>query len=164
VSGSVLGYAVEGFVALDQLHLPAGMTWLESPYFSSPPFLEIAWNTFGTEFDDGSLELGQVFFGAQRMSFAAIVDDEGPAIFSRDVTAEITAGDGDYPAAITYWIDGERWNWTAEPGWQMPDFAAGYRDGTYRPSEGLFVRDGEKRSPRVWWSFVDSWTNRRKPW
>jgi hypothetical protein len=164
VTGTVLGSAVEGFVALDQLFLPAGMTWAESPFFSSAPYLEIAWNTFGTEFDDGTVEVGQVFFGAQRMSFAGILDQDGPAVFSRDVSAEITSTATGYPAAITYRIDGEPWQWTAEEQWQMPDFARGYPDDTYRPSEGLFVRADEHRRPRVWWSFIDSWTTRRDPW
>jgi hypothetical protein len=164
VSGSILGTPVEGFVALDQLYLPAGMTWFESPYFSAPPYLEIAWNTFATEYEDSTIEAGQVFFGGQRMSFAVIVDEHGPAVVSRDVTAELTATPTGYPGAITYWIDGEAWCWTAEERWQMPDFAAGYPDDTYRPSEGLFVRADEPRRPVVWWSFLDSWTTRRDPW
>jgi hypothetical protein len=164
VTGTVLGTPVVGFVAFDQLYLPAGMTWFESPYFSSPPYLEIAWHTFGTEFEDGSVEAGQVFFGAQRMSFAAIVDGDGPATFTSDVSAEITAGADGYPSEIAYRVGEDTWLWTGERHLQMPDFSRGYPDETYRPSDGLFMRAGETRRPRVWWSFVDTWTNRRSAW
>ena len=164
VHGSILGIAVSGFVAFDQLYLRPGMTWFESPYFSSPPYLEIAWNTFATEFDDGTVQAGQVMFGGQRLSFAVVVDQDGPALFSRDVTAEITASPTGYPSEVRYSIDGEPWRWTAADDGQMPDFAMGYPDDTYRPSEGLFTRADETRRPVVWWSFIDSWVSRRTPW
>jgi hypothetical protein len=164
VTGTALGQPVDGFVAFDQLFLPPGVTWFESPYFSSPPYLEIAWNTFATAFDDGSVQAGQVMFGGQRLSFAAIVDDNGPAVFSRDVTADITAGPTGYPTAVQYRIDGVPWRWVAEERWQMPDFARGYPDDTYRPSEGLFMVDGEHRRPVAWWAFLDCWTARRTAW
>jgi hypothetical protein len=163
-AGTILGREVQGFFCFDQLYLRPGMTWFESPYFSSAPFLEIAWHTFGTQYEDGSIEAGHVFHGARRMGFALIVDQDGPSVLSRTVDADIERKDNGYPERIGYRIDGMRWEWVGDPHGEMPDFSAGYPDDTYRPSEGVFMREGERRRPTAWWSFIDTWTGKSAKW
>lgn len=162
--GSILGRPVEGFFAVDQLYFPPGMTWFESPYFSAPPYLEIAWHMFGNEYDDGSVEVGSIFAGARRFSFAAICDSEGGVTTTREVTADLEVDDDAYPTRGRFAVGGEQWEWTADPAGRMPDFAAGYPGGKYRPSEGRFVRVDESRDVSVWWSFIDTWAESRPRW
>ena len=164
-SGVIGGTEVEGFFCFDQLYFAPGVTWFESPYFSSPPYLEVAWHTFGVEYEDGTIEAGQVFHGGRRLGFALILGRDAPLIASRDVVAEIEVAEDGYPARLVYTIDGERWIWSADPKGPMPDFARGYpRGDLYRPSEGLFMREGETRAPRVWWSFIDTFVDGRAKW
>ena len=60
-SGTLLGRQVQGSFAVDQQHLLPGTIWRQTPYFQR---LEVAWFTMGVEYDDGTIDVGQLCHGA----------------------------------------------------------------------------------------------------
>ncbi|MGB9303182.1 MAG: hypothetical protein WCB92_05735, partial [Mycobacterium sp.] len=57
VSGTAFGKPAEGFLWLDHCYLRPGVTWRNSDFFKG---VELAWTPFGTEFTDGSIEMGHI--------------------------------------------------------------------------------------------------------
>lgn len=138
--GMVLGKRVEGFFGWDLIYLPAGTAWMSSPYFHG---LEVAWFTMGNKYEDGSFEVGQICYGTENWTFAMICNEQGPVVMTTDVSAEVEFKENTFPGVVHYQIDGERWDWVADPRGEMPYYAK--RPPIYRPSEGLCTRVQERR-------------------
>ncbi|GAA0616770.1 hypothetical protein GCM10009547_18590 [Sporichthya brevicatena] len=154
-SGHILGEAVEGFFGFDQQHLRPGTIWRTAPYFNE---LEIAWHTMTTEYDDGTIEVGQICHGGKDWGFAVMLNQDGPFKLTTDVTSKITFGDDEFPRKVEYLIDGEEWDWVASPDGTMPYYA---KDPTYRPCDGTTTRKGETRKVVCAAGFLDAFNDGR---
>lgn len=159
-SGTILGTKVEGFFGWDPVYLPAGLDWLEAPPNTES---EVFWFTLGNEYDDGTIEVGQIGVGVRGWAIAMINNQDGPLVYTTNVTAEVEAKENGFPARFLVNIEGENWEWIADPHGEMHLWAMmGHK--LYRTSQGRAQRVDDKRKIRVWsgWTdfFVDSMTRR----
>ena len=150
VSGNAFGKQAEGFLWLDHCYLSPGVTWRNSGFFKG---VELAWTPFGTEFTDGSIEMGHICYGADGFNFAMIVNGDGEVLHS---TSNVDARDIKYkpntfPEHMYYEVDGLDWEWSAVDDGELPEQASGH--DFYRSSEGYLRRAGETRTPAVYHSY-----------
>lgn len=150
VSGTAFGKPAEGFLWLDHCYLAPGVTWRNSDFFKG---VELAWTPFGTEFTDGSIEMGHICYGADGFNFAMIVNGDGEVLHS---TSNVNARDIKYkpntfPEHMYYEVDGVDWEWSAVEDGELPEQASGH--DFYRSSEGYLRRAGETRTPAVYHSY-----------
>ena len=150
VSGNAFGNPAEGFLWLDHCYLSPGVTWRNSDFFKG---VELAWTPFGTEFTDGSIEVGHICYGADGFNFAMIVNGDGEVLHS---TSNVNARDIKYkpnmfPEHMYYEVDGVDWEWSAVDDGELPEQASGH--DFYRSSEGYLRRAGETRTPAVYHSY-----------
>ena len=154
VSGTAFGKEATGFLWLDQCYLPPGVTWRNSSYFAG---VELAWTPFGTEYEDGSVEMGHIAYGADGFNFAFVSeqDPQGTTSLlhcSSDVQArDIVYKDNTFPDSMTYLADGQEWLWTHVEDGELPEMASGH--DFYRSSEGYLRRAGETRKPVAFHSY-----------
>jgi hypothetical protein len=111
-----------------------------------------------TEYDDGTIEVGQVCHGGKDWGFAVMLNSDGPFKLTTDVTSTITFGDDEFPRKVEYLIDGEEWDWVASPDGIMPYYA---KDPTYRPCDGTTTRRGESRRVVCSAGFLDAFNDGR---
>ncbi|SBS79130.1 conserved hypothetical protein [uncultured Mycobacterium sp.] len=161
VSGTAFGKPAEGFLWLDQCYLPPGVTWRNSDFFKG---VELAWTPFGTEFSDGSIEMGHICYGANGFNFSVIVTDSGEV---RHATSDVVARDIKYrpdsfPEHMYYGVDGVDWEWSAVDDGALPEQASGH--DFYRSSEGYLRRAGETRTPVVYHSYNEFFPPAIKAW
>lgn len=161
VSGSAFGKPAEGFLWLDQCYLPPGVTWRNSDFFKG---IELAWTPFGTEYADGSVEMGHICYGAEGFNFAMIATGDGEVLHC---TSNVGARDIKYkpdtfPERMYYEVDGVDWEWSAVDDGALPDQASGL--DFYRSSEGYLRRAGETRTPVVYHSYNEFFPHAIKTW
>ncbi|MGW8815592.1 hypothetical protein [Gordonia terrae] len=149
VSGTAFGKEAEGFLWFDQVYLPSGVTWRNSDFFKG---VELAWTPFGTEYSDGSIEMGHVCYGADGFNFAVIATDDEVLHVTDDVKArDIKYKPNTFPEHMFYEVEGVDWEWSAVDDGELPDQASGH--DFYRSSEGWLRRAGETREPVVYHSY-----------
>ena len=150
--GSILGKKVDGFMGFDQYYFPPGFAYGNDPFVQD---VELSYIVFGNEYDDATIEVGHMFHGHDRWGAAMVNNEQGPIILSSDVQAEITARDErGYARNIHYRVQGEDWEFTADPTARMPDFGEGVAKNPGQ--EGLFRRTGEKREIVAWWAWTET--------
>jgi hypothetical protein len=161
VSGSAFGKQAEGFLWLDDCYLPPGVTWRNSTYFKG---VELAWTPFGTEYDDGSIEMGHLCYGADGFNFAMIATDSNDVLHcSSNVEARDVKYKADtFPDHMYYVVDGVDWEWSCVDDGELPDQASGH--DFYRSSEGWLRRAGETRTPVVYHSYNEFFPPAIKAW
>ncbi len=153
--GTLLGQPVEGFFAVDQQHLLPGTVWRQTPYFQR---LEVAWFTMGVEYDDGTIEVGQLCHGGDDWGFAMMANQHGPFTLTRDIAGKPTFGADEFPTRVDFVIDGQDWVWQAHADGVMPGYAA---DPHYRPADGWCTRANEKRSVVASFGWIDAFNDGR---
>ena len=161
ISGHCLGRPAEGFLWWDQCYLPPGVTWRNSDYFK---WAELAWTVVGNEYEDGSMDVGHICYGADGFNFAFIVNERGEV---KHCTTDVTARDIEYkpntfPGHMYYVVDGQDWEWTVDPIGDCPDMASG--QDNYRSSEGYLRRAGEQRKPVVWHAYNEFFPRSIQRW
>jgi hypothetical protein len=118
----------------------------------------MAWIAIGNEYEDGTIEVGHICQMKEKNSrYAMISDQNGPLVCTNNVSTEIELREHEYPKVIHWKVDGEEWQWRFEPGHEVgpPD------KGIYRGEEGHCQRVGDKRKPKVWYSWGDFWSGGR---
>jgi hypothetical protein len=144
VEGVFEGIEVDGFLGVDEIHLaPGRQHYVDDPLTASR--LSDAWCTWATAYDDGSIEWGHVSFGTDGFGFA-LRASEGVAHVAERVVGEVVSVRDGCPVHITFDIDGEAWEFEADP----RGLALEPLPGPVRQSEGWFRRVGETRQPVVW--------------
>jgi hypothetical protein len=141
--GVVLDQPVRGFLVFEQRYLPPGHLWSETPYLSGPR-LQVAWVTFATEWDDGSLEFGQLCAGRQSWGFAMIADGAGPILVTTEVTVGADEGD---TTSMTFAASDQQWEWLADRGGPLEPMRP---LELHAAAEGRMRKRGDTRTPRTW--------------
>ena len=159
VGGRVLDADVEGFVFVDHTAYPHGADWKEWKVFNH---LQLAWEAFANEYDDGSIEWGHLCLGADRFSFAMTADAEGAvALHTVDVTGGVDIGDNEWaPRAV--WRGGDdAWIFELEEGGRLAEFTEA-RWGGYRAQAGHTRRVGDDRTVKLGFSWLETFAARLK--
>ncbi|MFO1376299.1 MAG: hypothetical protein U1F14_04755 [Steroidobacteraceae bacterium] len=150
--GTILGKPVEGFMGFDQYCFPPGFAYANDPFVQD---IELSYVVFGNEYDDGTIEVGQMFFGHGRWAAAMVNNEQGPIILTTTLHSEITARDErGYAARIRYRVEGEDWEFIADPTARMPDFGEGVAKNPGQ--EGRFQRVGDRRGLVAWWAWTET--------
>ncbi len=139
-------------MGFDQYCFPPGFAYANDPFVQD---IELSYIVFGNEYDDRTIEVGHMFFGHGRWAAAMVNNEQGPIILTSDVHAEITARDQrGYAKHIVYHVDGEDWEFTADPPARMPDFGEGVAKNPAH--EGTFRRVGDTRKLLTWWAWTET--------
>ncbi len=152
VSGTCLGKAVEGFAFNDQMYLPIGDHYGSSAFFQK---VHVAFVMWGTEYEDGTVEAGQIGLGHGKFAFAVFSNAHGPFVETTNVSATLERDDDGYPTYMLFDVAGEPWEWVSAEYSALRQFGP-----EYRGAEGLMRRVGEQRKPRVWMGYMESFKSR----
>ena len=152
VSGTCLGKPVEGFAFNDQMYLPVGDSYATSSIFQHVHTLFVMW---GNEYEDGTIEVGQVGLGADKFAFATFANQDGIFTETTNVTAVFERRDDAYPHHVSFDVDGVKWEWVPGERSDLRQFGP-----EYRGAEGTMRRVGEKRESVVWMGYVESYKSR----
>ena len=151
-SGTILGTPVDGFIGFDQYCFPPGYAYANDPFVQD---IELSYVVFGNEYEDGTIEVGHMFHGHGRWGAAMVNNESGPIILSSLPESEITRRDErGYAARIVYRVEGEQWEFIADPTARMPDFGEGVAKNPGQ--EGRFTRTGETRRLVAWWAWTET--------
>ena len=137
-SGTILGEPVEGFYDITPIYSSPGTT-----YFNTLGGRYQTWTSFGTEYEDGTMEVGQLCASDGDWCFALVADRNGPVVLTTDVSARSSFDDNGYPQRTIYDIAGEQWEWVAMDGgglYRGPEWKA-----PIQQAEGYVRRVGETR-------------------
>jgi len=154
--GTILGRPVSGYTLFDQAYWPHGYDWKDYRFFND---LQVAWEVFVNEYDDGSLEWGHLCFGRQNFSFAAVLGDHGPRVLTTDLTAAVDLGENEWAGRAVFDAGGQEWEWTPDDGGQLTEFSAA-RWGGYRAQAGSTRRRGETGNVRNWFTWLETFGDR----
>jgi len=159
VAGRVLDADVEGFVFVDHGAWPHGTDWKEYRVFNH---LQLAWEAFANEFEDGSVEWGHLCVGADRFSFAMVADKDGAvALRTVDVTGGVDFGENEYAVRAAWKGGGDTWMFEMEDGGRLAEFTEA-RWGGYRAQAGHTRRVGDTRTVKVGFSWLETFAARLK--
>ncbi|MDQ2650856.1 MAG: hypothetical protein M3Z03_15070 [Actinomycetota bacterium] len=159
VNGQVLGADVEGFVFLDFTAWPPGTDWKEYKVFNH---LQLGWEAFANEFEDGSIEWGHLCTGADRFSFQMTASADGPtALHTVGVKGGVDLDENEYCVRSVWQSpNGEdTWVFELEDGGKLREFTEA-RWGGYRAQCGLTTRVGETRKLKVGFSWQETFATR----
>ena len=154
--GTILGRKVSGYTLFDQAYWPHGYDWKDYRFFND---LQVAWEVFVNEFDDGSLEWGHLCFGRQNFSFAAVLGDHRPPVLTTQVGAGVDLGENDWAQRAVFTAGGDEWEWTLDEGGTLAEFSAA-RWGGYRAQAGTTRRRGETQGVRNWFTWLETFGDR----
>ena len=157
VHGRVLDADVEGFVFVDHSAWPQGTDWKEYRVFNH---LQLGWEAFANEFEDGSIEWGHLCIGADRFSFIAVADADGAvALHTTDATGGVDLGENEYAERAAYRGGDNTWIFEMEEGGKLAEFTEA-RWGGYRAQCGLTTRVGDDRKLKVGFSWLETFAHR----
>jgi hypothetical protein len=144
VAGHVAGHRVKGFVGCDEVYLAQGrQNYIDDPLTAA--HLSQAWCAWATEYDDGTVESGNLAFGRSGFGFGVRADGSVVHV-ATTVSGSVERNDLGCPQHISFDVDGEPWEFVADqrgcPIEPLP--------GPVRQAEGWFRRVGETRRPVVW--------------
>ncbi len=147
VEGNVLGREVEGFVALDDLYMH-GTVYVDDILVGEEA--EIAWYTWATRYEDGTLDGGHFLYGHNRLGFALLTNERGEVVATSDIRGEVTLDDGgSWPEGILLRAGGETWEFLPDPRGRMVDLMP-----IPNPQvEGRWRRVGDTRQPKHWFAW-----------
>lgn len=155
VSGHIEGTPVHGVVLHEGINMPEGHAFTSSLYAGR---LQRAWCQFVTELEDGTVQAGDLLWGAEGWSVMVVHSTDGDGVVSSDVEVVVDV-DGDYPSRATYTGGGQTWVWEASPAsprWPiLPDLPGGHR-----VSDGTVRRAGDTRAVVASHSFVEAFIDR----
>jgi hypothetical protein len=153
VTGTVLGEKVQGFIFLDQCYMPEGGRLYAHRDSLMGQQIEVCWFSWGTRWDDGSVEVGHFIGGNDRAGFGMATDGKKLNLLTSNVTAEVTRdADGYWHDGIRIDADGEAWEIVPDPRGRQIDMIK-----LANPQqEGLVQRVGETRKPVAWFSWGET--------
>jgi hypothetical protein len=156
LKGTMMGKDVEGPIFFDHLYWQHGIEWKEYTWYKD---IQVGWNVFANEFDDGSFEWGQIVHG--RGGYAAyIVQDTKYGTCMTNVQGaqfELDADDG--VGKASYRIDQNTWDFTGDKDGRMLQFNKA-RWGGYRAQGGITRRRGDSRKLVNGWTWLECFADR----
>jgi hypothetical protein len=159
MTGKVLGKPVSGFVWLDHGYWPHGLDWKEYRVFNE---IQLFWEVFANEYEDGSIEWGQLCRGTRGFTWGAVLDDKGAiALAERNVRTAVDHDADDWVTKALFELDGQAWEFTAEKEGQLRQFSSA-RWGGYRAQCGITRRRGDQRRWKNGFTWMEGFSGRTK--
>jgi hypothetical protein len=157
VSGRVLGDDVEGFVFCDHVYWRPGYDWKEYVVFKE---LQLGWEAFANEYEDGSIEWGHLCLGAAGFNFAAVADQNGGVALDDRVTGGLDLVEDDWVPRGRYKTSaGLEYAFDMEEGGKLSEFSAA-RWGGYRAQCGETRRVGDDRKLKLGFTWMETFGDR----
>jgi hypothetical protein len=155
VTGTVTGQEVEGFVFLDHAYWAAGYDWKEYRVFKD---LQLGWQAFANEYEDGSVEWGHLCLGRHGFNFTGVGSADGAVSCDSTITSGLDLGEEDWCTRQT-WRDsaGKRWIFELEA--PLTAFTKA-RWGGYCAQAGHTHRVGDPRKVKVGFSWLETFGDR----
>jgi hypothetical protein len=158
ISGRALGENVEGFVFLDHGYWPHGRDWKEWKVFGD---FQLSWSVYANEFDDGTVEWGQVAIGRDGFNFVAIADADGPVAMDSGTQGGIDPTTDDWAQRIGYRAHGGRtWIFELGSGGQLSQFSEARGGAGYRAQVGRVGMHGDTRKVKLGFAWGESFMER----
>lgn len=153
VVGTVKGEPVEGFIFIEQPYMPEGGRLYAHRDSLMGQKIEICWYSWGTRWDDGSIECGHFIGGNDRAGFGMAAQGDKITLLTSAVTAEVNrASDGYWHDGIRLDANGEAWEIVADPRGRQVDM----NQLANPQQEGLVRRVGETRKPVAWFAWGET--------
>ncbi|HEX4102530.1 MAG TPA: hypothetical protein VHY21_18635 [Pseudonocardiaceae bacterium] len=157
VTGTVAGHPVRGALFHEAIHMPAGRELFPSPYTDR---LQRAWCQFVTEFEDGTVQAGDLLWGHDGFSALVVQSTDTAGLVSTDVEANVEVeGDPAFPGRAVFTAADQRWVWEPAPRGGCWPVLAGAPVG-HRMREGVVRQAGETRTVAVGHSILEAYTGR----
>lgn len=153
VEGTVEGEAVRGFIFWEQSYMAeGGMLYAHRDTLVGKQ-VENCWYSWGTRWDDGSIEVGHFICGNDRAGFGMASDGKGVTLLTSDATCQVTRdADGYWHDGIRIDAGGEQWEVVPDPRGRQVDMAKMPNP----QQEGLVRRVGETRTPVSWFAWGET--------
>lgn len=136
-SGTILGEKVEGFYDINTTYSAPG-----SSYFHTFAAKALSWVFFGNEYDDGTMEVGQICIAEGNWKFAMIANQDGPILMSTDFSVQGQADDEGYPGIARFTFADQQWEWRAA---ERCGIDRGIVNSPMQQGEGYIQRVGDSR-------------------
>lgn len=156
MKGTVMGVPVEGAVFFDHLYWTHGTEWKEYIWYKD---IQVAWNVFGNQYDDGSFEWGHIVQGRRGFSACIVVDSKHGVSMSTQRRAEFALDADDCVGQATHWIGDQAWDFTGDADGRMLQFNKA-RWGGYRAQGGITRRRGDTRRLVNGWTWLECFADR----
>lgn len=140
-TGQVLGSDVRGFFWLDHGYWPHGREWKEFVFFEE---LQVGWEVFGNEYDDGTIEWGHLCRGKKGFTFGAVLDEGGLVDSATGIDVAMDLDDEEFVPRATFQLGDDTWEWVEDPKGKLRQFSTA-RWGGYRAQVGHTQRRGDDR-------------------
>lgn len=156
MKGTVMGAEVEGAVFFDHLYWTHGIEWKEYTWYKD---IQVAWNVFGNEYDDGSFEWGHIVQGRRGFSACVVVDTTHGVSTSTVRRAEFDLDADNGVGRATHWLGDQAWDFTGDADGRMPQFSKA-RWGGYFAQGGITRRRGDTRKLVNGWTWLECFADR----
>jgi hypothetical protein len=152
-SGTVMGEKVEGFFFTDHHHLQAGTDWLVSDFFHG---VQGIWVVFSTEYEDGSWDIGNLFWGYGGFGSGMVQSSNGDRVATTTLRAEVDQDQDSYTHEARFYIgsdEDEVWKFNCRHPEGHPRMPLMKIAGSPRWNEGVVTRVGDNRK----WVKSEAW-------
>ena len=156
VKGTVTGVEVEGPVFFDHLYWTHGTEWKEYIWYKD---IQVGWNVFANQFDDGSFEWGHIVQGRKGFSACIVVDSTNGVTMSNQRDAEFELDENNCVAKASHRVGDDTFDFTAEEGGAMLQFNKA-RWGGYRAQGGNIRRRGDNRQVSNGFTWLECFADR----
>jgi len=152
-SGTVMGEPVEGFFFVDQHHLGRAQDWLVSDFFHG---VQGIWVVFSTEYEDGSWDIGNLFWGYGGFASAMIQSSNGDRMATTKIRAEVDEDQDFYTHEARFYLgenEEEVWKFNCRHPEGHPRMPLMKVPGSPKWNEGVVSRVGDDRK----WKRTEAW-------
>ena len=158
VNGTAFGQDVTGFVGFDHGYWQHGREWKEYRVYQD---LEIAWQVFGNQFDDGTVEWGLLMKSKQGLACGVVHEGDTLIAMADDVPATFTIDSEDFIDTARFTVGDKQWEFTARESGKMKDFNRARWAG-YKSQSGVTRRVGDKRKVKHGFAWIEAFSDRIK--
>ncbi|MBT4160902.1 MAG: hypothetical protein HOE54_06300 [Gammaproteobacteria bacterium] len=141
VKGTVMGNEVEGPVFFDHLYWTHGIEWKEYTWYKD---IQVGWNVFANQYEDGSFEWGHIVQGRQGFSACVVIDSVHGVSMSSNREADFILDDNNCVASASHKVGDDVFDFTGDGGGAMLQFNRARWAG-YRAQGGMTRRRGDNR-------------------
>lgn len=158
VAGTVVGRPASGLLFVDRVHMIPNREWKETEMFKD---VQISWNLFGNELEDGSIEWGKIVVGNQGFVAGMVVEDDKLIASSSDVDVEYVLNEGGFVDKARYRIGHHSWLFQGQRDDNMAQFSASRWNG-YHAQFGSTRRDGDTRERVSGFTWLEGFDHRMR--